>query len=94
MDRDRTLALLRDQHEFPGPFRFRVVLLDPTVRGTVLSAMVAASGEGSVVEDVTERPSRTGKYLSLRVLFRLQTAEQVLDVYAVLQEMEGVGAVL
>jgi len=93
MDREHTLALLRDHHHFPGPYRFRVVI-EPGARGAVLSAMVASVGPNAVVEEVNERASRTGKFVALRVLFHLEEPEQVLDVYAVLQEMDGVSAVL
>ena len=89
MDRDAALALLRSQHEFPGPFEFRVVVRPPASAPT-LTAMAAAAGEGAVVEEVTERLSRNGNYVALHVRIQVPDAERVLDVYAVLATVEGV----
>ena len=89
MDRETALELLRSQHEFPGPFEFRVVVR-PAVTGVTVAAMVAAAGVGAVLEDVGERKSRYGNYIALHVRMRLPQAEVVLDVYEVLRSVEGV----
>jgi len=93
MDRDAALSLLRSQHDFPGSFEFRVVVL-PEVGPSVLAAMLTAAGEGAEIEDVRERLSRRGTYVALRIRIALADAVQVLDVYEVVQAMEGVKAVM
>lgn len=93
MDRDAALALLRKQHEFPGPFEFRVVVR-PTNAGTTLSAMAAAAGLEAKVESVTERRSRLGNYVALHVCIHVREAETVLDVYEVLRGIDGVLATM
>ncbi|MBN2798829.1 MAG: DUF493 domain-containing protein [Deltaproteobacteria bacterium] len=93
MDRDEALALLRSQHPFPGPFDFRVVIL-PAARSGVLSAMSAAAGPEAALLAVDERASSQGTYLSLRVRMSLPDAENVLHVYEILRDLEGVKTAL
>lgn len=93
MDRTAALALLRSQHEFPGAFEFRAVVR-PAATGATVAAMVAAAGGGAVLEDVTERKSRMGNYVALRVRIRVQDAEIVLDVYEILRSIDGVLATM
>lgn len=87
-DRQRVLSLLESQHEFPGPYRFRIVVR-PADRSTVVSAVGAAAGEDAVI-DVTERPSRNGSYVAVHVLAEMGSAEAVLDVYEVIRGLPEV----
>ncbi len=89
MDRDQAIALLEEQHTFPGPFEFRVVVRPPRA-GETVSAMAAAAGEGSRVEAITERLSRKGTYVALHVRMHMSRAASVLDVYAILRELDHV----
>jgi putative lipoic acid-binding regulatory protein len=82
MERDRALALLRNTHEFPGPYELRVVI-HPHGRTTVLS-LVAAVGSVSV-HGVDEKASAQGRYVSLRIGLTVSDAEDVLAVYEVLR---------
>lgn len=91
MEADAALDLLNASHTFPGSFRFRVVVRTGETAG-VVSAIAAAVGEPA--ETITERPSRKGTYVSLRVQTPVQSAQQVLDVYAVLKTMDEVLATL
>ena len=92
-ERDRALALLRDQHEFPGEFSFRVVVHPPS-RSTILSAVVAAVGEGGTLVRVSERASRKGTYIALHIRVQVDDAETVLDVYEVLKGVDGILTVM
>lgn len=89
MNRDEALALLRAQHQFPGPYEFHVVL-KPEVRHVAVSAVVAGAGPGAKLIDVRERPSKSGTYLALKIGVDLGSAEAVLDVYEVLRAMDGI----
>jgi len=91
MQSDEALQLLRDNHVFPGPFRFRAIL-SPAVRGAVLAA-VEAAGVGAI-ELVEERESAAGRFLALHVTVRIARAEDVLAVWAAIREVEGVRLVL
>lgn len=89
MERDKALALLEDQHEFPGLFGFRVIV-DTARRAEVVSAVQAVLGEEEHLVEVRERASRGGSFVSLHLQTRVGSASTVLDVYAVCREIEGV----
>ncbi|MEM6925907.1 MAG: DUF493 domain-containing protein [Myxococcota bacterium] len=91
-DRRRVLELLRSQHTFPGPYRFRIVTR-PTDRATILTAVGAAAGE-DVILDVSERPSRNGSYVAVHVDAQMGSAEDVLDIYDVIRELPEVLTVM
>ena len=93
MDRDQALELLREQHTFPGPFEFRVVVR-PDDRSSTVSAMTAGAGEGSHLIEVNESWSRTRKYVSLRVRMHCSSADDVLAIYDVLRQLDGILATL
>lgn len=86
MDRDAALELLRTQHDFPGPYRFRAVVR----AGESTSVVTAVSATTADIRSVEEAPSRKGTYVSLRVTAHVETAEQVLDVYEVLGRLDEV----
>ena len=89
MDRNESLELLRQQHAFPGPFDFRVVVKKGT-SAHVVSALAAGAGADAVVENVTTRLSRKGTYEAVVIRMRVGSAERVLDVYALLPELPNV----
>lgn len=91
MDREAALELLRSAHSFPGPYRLRVVVR-AGLRAGVVSALQALVGER--LASVDEQPSRHGAYVSLRLVIDMQTAEQVLDAYALIEEIDGVLTVM
>lgn len=87
--RERALLLLRNHHPFPGTFEFRAVVR-PETRSSVVSAVVAALSTPQPLRGLSERPSRQGTYVSVRIKVEVQTAEEVLDVYEVLRALDGV----
>lgn len=89
MERDEALALLRDQHAFPGPYAFRVIVTAPQ-RDAVEAQLRAALPEGATLLDIDASPSRRGNWLRLRVSVHLPDAEDVLALYATLAECDGV----
>lgn len=88
-DRERSLELLRAAHEFPGPFQFRIVI-HPGREGDVLAVLRASLGRDDAIGDVSTRASRNGRFLSLRATVQVLQAEEVLVVYGVLRQVEGV----
>ena len=89
MQRNESLELLRQQHAFPGPFDFRVVVRKGT-SASVVSAMVAAAGAGALVKDVQKRMSSKGSYEALVVSMHIGSAELVLDVYSLVGNLSDV----
>jgi putative lipoic acid-binding regulatory protein len=88
--RERAVALLESQHRFPGPYEFRVVVRADGVSG-VVSALAAALARPSKVE---ERRSGTGKWISVHYTVEIGSAEEVLDVYDLLRQMDQVVLVM
>ncbi len=93
MERDQALDLLRSQHEFPGPFEFRIVVRPHVIAPTV-TAVVAAAGDGASLLNVDERPSRSGNFRALHVRMTMPAAESVLDVYDGVRSLDGVLAAM
>lgn len=87
MDRDGLIALLEDQHTFPGPFEMRAVIR-PAGRAAVVSAVSAV--DALAVARVTERASRSGTYLSVRLHLEVEHPTAVLDAYEVLEALDEV----
>ena len=88
----RALDLLSSAHTFPGPFELRVVVV-PTARDAVVDAVRARLGADAVT-GVTERPSRNGTWLAVRVTAEVDGPETVLELYAILRGVDGVVTVL
>ena len=78
--------LLEAQHDFPGPFEFRLVV-QPEARASVVTAIAAVV---AAVGTVSQRESKKGTYLSIRVEAQVDSADQVLDVWEVLKGLDGV----
>ena len=88
MEREAALVLLEKTHEFPCMFGFRAVIR-PTAESAVVAAMRAALPQQEI-SDVRRKSSSKGNYTSLRVEMWILEPEQVLEVYAVLGQIEGV----
>lgn len=89
MERDRALALLAEQHAFPGPFEIRAIIR-PGAGGDVEAAVAEGFAGRAEVRDRSERASAKGNWVSLRLLLHVDTAETVLDVYTLLKGHEAV----
>ena len=89
MERGDALELLKSNHDFPGPFQFRVVVR-PSFSASTVTAMAAAAGPSAKVLNVDERVSSKGTYVALHVHVDIESAERVLDVYEVLGTMDHV----
>ena len=87
--RERALLLLNNHHAFPGTFEFRAVIR-PETRTTVVSAVMAAVSTPQPLRGLSERASRMGTYVSVRIRVEVVSAEEVLDVYEVLRALDGV----
>ncbi len=88
---ERMLELLRAQHEFPGPFMFKVIYRPGGGMGaTVVESVCAATGIPRPKEPPSTRQSGKGSFESMTLVLHVKSAEEVLDVYAVLNGIEGV----
>ena len=89
MKRSEALDLLRQQHDFPGPFDFRVVVRAGTQANVMSAIQATMNGEGTLLS-VDERPSKHGKYVAMRLKVKVQRAESVLSIYDIIQKMPEV----
>ena len=85
-ERKRMLALLQANHTFPGPYTIRVVL----EQGKEDSLVEAVHATSATVVEVSNKPSRTGKWESVRLVLEVRSAEEVLTVYEAVSAVEGV----
>ncbi|MCA9116054.1 MAG: DUF493 domain-containing protein [Planctomycetaceae bacterium] len=83
------LELLETSHEFPGLYMIKVIgKPDNRFVGRVVDAIrEEIQAESSPTYDL--KFSTSGKHLSITIEPHFQSAQQVLDVYARLQETEG-----
>ncbi len=93
-DRDSILDKLNDVHEFPGPYRFKVIgPNNDDFASRIIQSVLNASGP-SANPDVETRESSKGAHLSLTVTIQAESAEHVLEVYDVLQTIDDVRFIL
>ncbi|MBX2797530.1 MAG: DUF493 domain-containing protein [Myxococcales bacterium] len=70
------------------------VVVRPPDRPTILTAVSATVGGEANVVDVTQRSSRNGAYAALHIRVHVTSAEQVLEIYDVLQQIDVVLAAI
>lgn len=87
--RERALVLLKNHHAFPGTFEFRVVIR-PESRSAVVGAVISSLSTPDPLRGLSERQSRQGTYVSVRIAVAVVSAEEVLEVYDVLKAIDGV----
>lgn len=71
---------VEDQHTFPGYYTFKFIV-PREKRDNVLAFLP----EG----EISFRESANGKYVSVTAKIKLQTSQQVLDVYIVANNIDG-----
>lgn len=88
------IDLLQQTHQFPGPFTFKALgPNDATFQGAIEAAVRAHLGHD--VQLVTSvRPSASGRHGAVSVEAEVQTAEQVLAIFASLREVAGLRMLL
>jgi putative lipoic acid-binding regulatory protein len=93
-EREEKLEVLRQVHEFPGPYVFKVIGENtPDFIAQVLQAVVVVLGPRAT-PGVTTRQSSGGKHLSVTVRVQLEDAETVLRIYELLGKLPGVRFIL
>jgi hypothetical protein len=83
------MELLREHHDFPGEYMFKVIgFAGEGFQDQVRAAASEVLGGESV--RVSSRPSSQGRYLAVTLEAWVESADQVLEVYAALREVQGV----
>jgi putative lipoic acid-binding regulatory protein len=84
------LSRLEDVHEFPCDFVIKVIGINNTQFVTrVIQASVNALGYAAE-PGVETRESSGGKHVSITLTLSVQRAEEVIEVYTLLNSVEGV----
>ena len=90
-ERERLRALIEAQHDFPGPYTFKVIFRnDPGAALTILEALRAGASRPVPIDAEQMRTSSGGKFGSMSFDLDVGSAEDVLDIYRVLAEIEGI----
>ncbi len=90
-ENERLLALLESQHDFPGSYSFKIFYRNQPATGDAIVAAIAASCSlppSSLSH--TLRASSGARFVSMTLAAELDAATQVLEVYAVLRELDSV----
>jgi putative lipoic acid-binding regulatory protein len=88
-ERARALELLRATHKFPVDYHLSVITL--TGEEVALRLREAVEAVRALAGDAYRCiPSSAGKYTSHRFTIRLESAEEVLDLYARVRAVDGV----
>lgn len=81
--------LLESTHSFPCEFRFKVIgSTDDHFIGRALAAVIAELEEGTEPA-FTTRTTSGGRHVSVTIQQEMESAAQVLAVYARLRDLEG-----
>ena len=90
-EEQRLLDLLDAQHDFPGPYGFKVICRNqPGAPEGIVAALTAETSLQLQSDGENLRASRGGKYVSFKVVVQAQTAADVLAVYARLRAYDSV----
>ena len=93
-DREATIQALNDCHSFPCPFTFRVIGEGSAAfEAAVVAALESVLGQ-SAKPSVNSRMSAQKNHQAVTMVVLVASAEQVLQVYAALQNVKGVRMVL
>ncbi len=93
-DRETILEKLHAVHDFPGKFLFKAIGPNNEVFiAQVIQSVINVAGPDSA-PDVDTRVSAKGNHVSVTVNAMMDSAESVLEVYVLLQAIEGVTHVL
>jgi uncharacterized protein len=90
-DESQLLELLRAQHDFPGPFTFKVICRN--IDGIAERIRAAAAGAVELVEPAAparERASTGARFVSLTLDLVVRRPEHILELYRVLRGQDGV----
>ncbi|MEZ6065913.1 MAG: DUF493 domain-containing protein [Planctomycetaceae bacterium] len=88
------LELLQSTHQFPGLYTFKAIgHAEDHFPGRVLAAVRSQLPSGSEPAFST-RTTSSGRHTAVTVEPAVESAEQVLDIYRALQEVEGLEMLL
>jgi putative lipoic acid-binding regulatory protein len=91
---EETLATLKAQHSFPGPFMFKAIGAHADAFASAVIAAVHDIIGHHVTPHVTTRVSSGGRHMAVTLVVHVTSAQQVLDVYTRLGKVAGMKMVM
>jgi len=89
-----SIEALEHAHEFPGPFTYKVFgPNDDAFVDRTRQAAISIVGEDASL-DLSHRASSHGRHTCVTLEVQVASAQEVLDVYAALREVDGVRMML
>ncbi len=89
-DREESLRLLNDTHDFPTPVMFKVIGRNVDKFAARVVVKIRSELNLEVDPEFRVRETAAGRHISVTVEPEIQCAEQVLAVYECLRDVEGV----
>ncbi len=80
-DTKKYIDLLNETHEFPTTYLFKFI---------IRSEQITQLKEFLPNEYITQNLSKTGKYVSCNLRKKVESAEEILEMYKNIQKIEGV----
>jgi putative lipoic acid-binding regulatory protein len=78
-------AQLEDTTEFPADYMYKFIV--PTDNNQVNEVEDLFDNKGAVIKT---KKSKTGKYISLSIVLKLQSAEKVIEYYRKAEKIKGI----
>ena len=75
------ISLLKETHSWPGPYTFKFVVPK--------QQLLTLKQKAKAAELISEKQSRTGKYISVTLKKRFESPNQVLDYYNNVSDIDG-----
>lgn len=89
-----TLERLEQQHSFPGPFMFKAIGPNTAEFVAHVTQAVMLGTGGRARPNVSTRDSGGGRYTAVTIRAQLARAQEALDVWALLAQVDGVKLVV
>jgi len=91
LEKERLRALIESQHCFPGRYTFKVIYRNESGMDLRIREAIEESTEHKLAADqVAVRASSGARFISMTLDLEVRTAEDVLDIYAVLGKLENI----
>lgn len=88
-DKNAFYAKLKDQLEdttnFPAEYMYKFIV--PTDENQLEEVQAIFDNKGAVIKT---KKSKTGKYISLTIILKLKSAEQVISYYKKVEKIKGI----
>jgi len=91
LEKQRLRELLQSQHHFPGSYTFKVIYRsEEGMTARICGVVSESTGIENREKNLSVRESSSANFLSMTLEIDVQSAQDVLDVYEVLSNVENI----